>query len=94
MGGHPVSPRRGAGLYRRTLDIIQFGAADPSLRHSGPHGLALPAAGELGHKLAFGGKSKEFLRRIHGLAFPVLVLPNQQNTKALRRFRVEIEFVV
>jgi hypothetical protein len=88
-----VSPRCSAGAHRRTLDIIQLGAADPSLRHSGPHGLVLPAARELGHKLAFGGKSKEFLRRIHGLAFPVLVLPNQQNPKAFRRFLVEIDFV-
>jgi hypothetical protein len=91
--GHPVSPRCSAGAHRRALDIIQLGAADPSLRHSGPHGLVLTAARELGHKLAFCGKSKEFLRRIHGLAFPVLVLPDQQNPKAFRRFLVEIDFV-
>jgi hypothetical protein len=68
--GYPVSPQCSVGTHRRARDIIQLGTADPPLRHPGPHGLVFTAVGELGHELAFGGKSKEFLRRIHELGLP------------------------
>jgi hypothetical protein len=64
-----MPPRRG-GVRRGAPAIIQFGALEPSLRHSGPHGPVFPAARELGHDLAFGGKSQELLCRIvHELLF-------------------------
>jgi hypothetical protein len=60
-GGRSMPPRRAGGVRRRALAIIQAGAAEPPLRHPGPYGSVFGAVRELGHKLAFGGKSQEFL---------------------------------
>jgi hypothetical protein len=59
--GRAMPPRRPAGVRRRALPIIQSSAAEPPLRHPGPYGSIFGVARELGHGLAFGGKSQEFL---------------------------------
>jgi len=81
----PMPPRRSAGVRNRSLAIVQFGAAQPSLRHPNPYGFVFRAARELGHELAFGGKSLELFGRIHGLALPVLFACLNSTTRAVSK---------
>jgi hypothetical protein len=52
------------------LDLERFSALQPSLRHPDPRRLARRVARKLGHLLAIGGVSQEFLGRVHGLVPP------------------------
>jgi hypothetical protein len=68
VGGRPAMPLR--RVCRQALDLERFSALQPSLRHSDPRRPARRVAGKLGHLLAVGGMSQEFLGRVHGLNPP------------------------
>src|SRR5438067_683021 len=62
-GALAVPPR---GLRRQALDLEGFRALQPSLRHPDPGRSARRVASKLGHLLAVGGMSQEFLGWVHG----------------------------
>jgi hypothetical protein len=68
---------------RRALDLERFSALQPSLRHPDPRRPARRVARKLGHLLAVGGVSQEFLGRVHGLVPPGASSLGESNLGAL-----------
>ncbi len=65
QGGFPVSLGRGTVVRGQALLCEQFSTPNPSLRHVVPRRPAFRIVGELGHELALGSMSQEFLRWVH-----------------------------
>ena len=69
ISGWPrMAPRLALPLCRRALALESFRAVEPPRGHPDPGRLAFRIASELGHPLAIGGISKEFLGRVHRVA--------------------------